>query len=49
MPGVAETFRSVVEQMTYGMDFKIVNWLQAENVGPTHDDPNISIDESENW
>jgi len=49
MPGVAETFKGVIDKMTYGTDFKLVNLLHAENANLTHEDLNTIIDEPENW
>jgi len=48
MPGVAETFKSVIDEMTHGTDFKLSNLLHAENANLTHEDLNTSIDEPEN-
>jgi len=48
MPGVAETFKSVIDEMTFGTNFKLVNLLHAENANLTHEDRNTSIDEPEN-
>ena len=48
MPGVAETFKTVINEMTQGMDFKLVTLLQPENANLTHEDLNTSIDELEN-
>jgi len=48
MPGVAETFKTVIDEMTHGTDFKLVNLLLAENANLTHEDLNTSIDEPEN-
>jgi len=42
MPTVAETFKSVIDKMTYGTDFKLVNLLHAENPNLTHEDLNTS-------
>jgi hypothetical protein len=47
MPGVAETFKSVIKKMTHGTDFKQVNLLHANNVNLTHQDLNTSIDQPE--
>jgi hypothetical protein len=47
MPGVAETFKSVIDEMTYGSDFKLINLLQAENVNLTDEDLTISFDQLE--
>jgi hypothetical protein len=44
MPGVPETFKTVIDEMTHGTDFKLVNLLQAENAKPTQQDPNTSSD-----
>jgi len=44
MPGVAETFKSVIDELTHGTDFNLVNLLHYENVNLTHEDLNISID-----
>ena len=48
MPGVAEMFKTGIDQMTHGTDFKLVNLLHAENVNLTHEDLKTSIDEPEN-
>jgi len=48
MPGVAETFKSVSNELTYRTDFKPFNLLQALNWNLTHEDLNTSIDEPEN-
>jgi len=48
MPGVAETFKTVIDEMTHGTDFKPVNLLHTENANLTHEDLNTSIDEPEN-
>jgi len=48
MPRGAETFKSVINQMTHGTDFKLVNILHTENANLTHEDLNTSIDEPEN-
>jgi hypothetical protein len=44
IPGVAETFKTVIDEMTHGTDFKLVNLLHAENANLTHEDLNTSID-----
>jgi hypothetical protein len=44
MPGVAETFKTVINKMTHGTDFKLVNLLLAEKASLTHRDLNTSID-----
>jgi len=48
MPGVAETCKSVIDEMTHGTDFKLLNLLNAKNANPTHEDLNTSIDEPDN-
>jgi len=48
MPGVAETLKSVIDEITPGTDFKLVNWLLAESANLTHEDLNTGIDEPEN-
>jgi hypothetical protein len=45
---VAETFKTVINEMTHGTNFKLVNIFHAENVNITHKDRNSSIDEPEN-
>jgi len=49
MPGEAETFKSVISELTYGTDFELVNMLYAENANLTHEDLKTSIDKLENW
>jgi len=48
MPGVAETFKTVIDEMTHGTDFKLVNFLHPEYANLTPEDMNICIDEPEN-
>ena len=48
MPGVPETFKSIIDEMTYGSDFKLINLLHMENANLTHKDLNTSNDEPEN-
>ena len=48
MPGVAEMFKSVIDEMTFATHFKLINLLHAENVNLTHEDLNTSLDEPEN-
>jgi len=45
---VAETFKTVIHEMTHGTDFKLVNLLVAENANLTYEDLNTMIDEPEN-
>jgi len=47
-PGVAETFKSVIDEMLYAAEFELNNSLQAENANLTQVDLNTSIDEPEN-
>src|SRR5882757_11103657 len=42
MPGVQETFKTVIDKMTHGTDFKLVNLLQAKNAYLPHADLNTS-------
>jgi len=48
MPGVAETFKTVIDEMTHGTDFKLANLLHAKNPSLTHENLNNSIDEPDN-
>jgi len=48
MPGVAETFKSVIDKMRFATDFKLSNLLHSENVILTHGNLNTSLDEPEN-
>jgi hypothetical protein len=48
MPGVAETFKRVIDEMTFATDLKLINMLNAQNVNITHEDLNTSLDEQEN-
>jgi len=48
MPGVAETVKTVIDEMTHGTNFKLVNWLHAKNANLTHEDQNTTTDEPEN-
>jgi len=48
MPGVAETFKTIIDEMTNGTEFKLVNLLHHENANLTHEDLNTSIDEPQN-
>jgi len=48
MPGVAETFKSVIDEMTPGTYFKLATFLHAENVNLTHKDPDSCIEEPKN-
>ena len=47
MPGVGETFKTVINEMTQGTEFQLVNLLHAENVNLTHEDLNTSIDKAD--
>ena len=48
IPGVAETFKSVINEMAYGTDFKLINSVQVENATLPHEGLNSSIDEPHN-
>jgi len=48
MPGVAETFKGVIDEMTHGTNFKLINLLHIKNANLAHEDLNTSIDEPEN-
>jgi len=48
IPRVAEMFKSVINEMTFATDFKLINLLHAENVNLTREDLNTSLDEPEN-
>jgi len=48
MPGAAKTIKSVIDEMTFATDFKLINILHVENVNLTHEDLNTSLDEPEN-
>jgi hypothetical protein len=47
MPGVAETLKTVIPEMTHGTEFKLVILLDAKNANLTHKDLNTSINEPE--
>jgi len=48
MLGVAETFKSFIDEMSHGTDFKLFNLLHAENAKLSLEDLNTSNDRSEN-
>ena len=48
LPGVAGTFKSVINDMTYRTNFKLIDLLHAENANLTHGDLNTSSDQPEN-
>jgi hypothetical protein len=48
MPGAAETFKSVIDKMTFATYLKLINLLHAENVNLTHEDLYTSLDKPEN-
>ena len=48
MTGVAETSKSVIDEMTFATDITLINLLNAENANLTHKDMNTSLDEPEN-
>jgi len=47
IPGVTETFQIVIDEMTSGTDFTLVDFFHGENVNLTHDDLNATIDKPE--
>jgi len=47
MPRVAESFKSVIDEMTHGTDFKLVNLLHADNPNFPHEDLITCIDKPE--
>jgi hypothetical protein len=47
MPGVAESFKTLIVKMTPGTDFKLINLLHVDNANRTHENLNTSIDEPE--
>jgi len=49
MPGVAETFNSVIDEMTFVTDIKLGTLVHAENAELTHEDVDTSLDELEHW
>jgi len=46
--GVAETFKSVIDEMTHGTNFKVVNLLHTDNADLSHENLNTTIDEPGN-
>jgi hypothetical protein len=44
MPEVAVTFTSIIKMMTHTMDWQLKNLVDGENVNPTHEDRNTTID-----
>ena len=48
MAGVAETFKAIIDEMTHGTDFNLVDLLLADNANLTHQDLNSTIDKPEN-
>jgi len=48
MPGVAETIKTVIDEMTHGTDFKLIDSLLTEYAHFSHGNLNTSIDELEN-
>jgi hypothetical protein len=47
IPGVAESFKTLIVKMTHGTDFKLINLLHVDNANRTHENLNTSIDEPE--
>jgi len=48
MPGVAEKFKSVIDKMTFAIDFKLISLLHAENANLTHQNLRNSLREPKN-
>jgi hypothetical protein len=48
MPRDGETSKTVIDKITHGTNFKLVNLLNGENVNLTHEEVNTSIDEQGN-
>jgi len=48
MQGVAETFKTVINEISHGTYFKLVNMVHTENADLTKEDLNTSIEECEN-
>ena len=48
MPGVGETFRSITDEMTFSIDFKLINLFHPEYANLTNEVLNTSLDEPEN-
>jgi hypothetical protein len=44
MSGVAEIFKTVINEMTHGTEFNLVNFLHTESANLAHEDLNPSID-----
>jgi hypothetical protein len=48
MSGVAEIFKTVINEMTHGTEFNLVNFLHTESANLAHEDLNPSIDKPAN-
>jgi hypothetical protein len=48
LPGVVETFKFALDEMTHRIDFKLVNLWHGENANVTQNDLNTRLDEPEN-
>jgi D-ribose pyranose/furanose isomerase RbsD len=48
MPGVAQTFKTVINKVTHGTDVILHNEMQVENLNLTREDLNTSIDNLDN-
>jgi hypothetical protein len=48
MPGVGESFQTVIDEMIHGTEFKRGNQYHAENMTVTQKDLNSSFDQPEN-
>jgi len=49
MPLVAETFKGVINEMTYRTNYKLEDSFNTENVNLTYQNLDTSIDKLENW
>jgi len=47
MPGVADTFKTVIKTITYRADITLINMLNVQQANPTHEDLNTSRDQLE--
>jgi len=48
MPRIAETFKSLLDEMTYGTNLKLVELLHPDNANLTNEDLNTSIEDPQN-
>jgi len=49
IPGVAEMFNGVLDEMTHRTDSELINLLHVNRANITNEDLNASIDKPENW